>query len=266
MSVSSADEILITRDGPVATVTLNRPESHNAISYRMWQRLCEVVGESGEDPAVRVVVFRGGGEKAFSAGADIKDFPENRHDSESAKRYAQAFDGALDAIDELEVPTISMIRGICVGGGLELATATDIRIAATGSTFGVPVARLGIVAGFKEMRRIVRLVGTGQASYIVLSGELIDAQEAYRIGLVTRLVAPESLESETYELAARIADLAPVSHADNKAIIRAVEEDPGLERLGAESMRLQYRVFDTDDFQEGMTAFMEKRKPRFTGR
>ena len=159
-----------------------------------------------------------------------------------------------------------MIQGLRVGGGLELSTATDIRISTRGATFGIPVARLGIVAGFREMRRIVGLIGPGQAAYLVLSGELIDAGEAYRIGLITRLVEPSALVREAYDLAMKMAELAPASHADHKAIIRIVLGNPGLEGMGPGELALQFRVFDTADFKEGVAAFVEKRKPRFTGR
>lgn len=261
-----SQEILLSRDDAVATVTFNRPEQRNAISYDMWLELGRLANELSADESVHVVVFRGAGDEAFSAGADIKDFSERRYDSQSASKYADAFEGALDAIQLMDKPTISMIQGFCVGGGLELATATDIRIIARGATFGIPVARLGIVAGFREMRRIVSLIGPGQAAYLVLSGELIDAGEAYRIGLITRLVEPSALVREVYDLAQKMAELAPISHADHKAIIRTVLEHPGLDGMGPGELALQFRVFDSADFKEGMAAFLEKRKPRFMGR
>lgn len=259
-------EILVERDGAVATVVFNRPEQRNAISFEMWGRLAELARELGGDDSVRAVVFRGAGDRAFSAGADIKDFARRRHDSESAAGYAEVFEGAMDLIEEMPKPTISMIRGFCVGGGLEFATATDIRIAARGSRFGVPVARLGIVAGFKEMRRLVALAGPGNTAYIALSGELIDADEALRMGFITRLVAPEDLEDEVYGLARTMAAHAPLSHAGHKAILRTVLQDPGLRRLTPEERALQFRVFDTEDFRIGTAAFVSKTRPEFTGR
>lgn len=264
-SSNSGDHLLFQRDGAVATVVFNRPAQRNAISYDMWLALREHMSELAGDKKVRCVVFRGAGGEAFSAGADIKDFPEHRYDSESAKTYGAAIEATLDAIDEIPKPTISMIEGFCVGGGLELASATDIRIAARGSRYGIPVARLGITAGFKEMRRVVRLAGAGNASYIALSGELLDAENAFRIGLLTELVAPEALEDRVYGLARRMAELAPISHADHKEIIRTVADNPGLAGMTDEDFALQYRVFDTDDFKEGLSAFVEKRKPRFKG-
>ena len=261
-----ADHLLFQREGAVATVVFNRPQQRNPISYDMWIALREQMSELAGDEEIRCVVFRGAGGEAFSAGADIKDFSEHRYDSESARTYGITIEATLDAIDEIPKPTISMIEGFCVGGGLELASATDIRIASPGSRYGIPVARLGITAGFKEMRRVVRLVGPGNASYIALSGELMDAENALRIGLLTELVAPESLEDRVYSLARRMAELAPMSHADHKEIIRTVGNNPGLIGMTDKDFSLQYRVFDTDDFKEGMSAFVEKRKPRFKGK
>ena len=263
--LSPADPLLFQRDGAIATVVFNRPAQRNAISYDMWLALGTHMSDLAIDDEVRCVVFRGAGGEAFSAGADIKDFPVHRYDAESAKTYGTAIEATLDAIDEIPKPTISMIEGFCVGGGLELASATDIRIAARGSRYGIPVARLGITAGFKEMRRVVRLAGAGNASYIALSGELMDAENALRIGLLTEVVEPEDLQDRVYGLAHRMAELAPMSHADHKEIIRTVADNPGLAGMTDEDYSLQYRAFDTDDFKEGLSAFAEKRKPRFKG-
>ncbi len=142
------DSLLVDINGPVATVTFNRPDQRNAISYEMWLRLDEVVKRLETDSSVRCVVFRGAGEAAFSSGADIKDFRDHRYDSRSARKYADAFERVQDRVERMPQPTISMISGYCVGGGLEFATCTDIRIAAEGSKFGVPVSRIGILAGF----------------------------------------------------------------------------------------------------------------------
>ena len=261
-----SDEILVSKDGAVATVTFNRPEVRNAISHGMWVELREVARELSADDGVRCVVFRGGGEEAFSAGADIKDFAEHRHDSASAAGYAEVFEGAMDLVEEMPKPTISMIRGFCIGGGIEFATATDIRIASEDSRFGVPIARIGVVAGYKEVRRLVVLVGRGNAAQMLLGGDIIDAAEAYRIGLVTKVVPGEALEEEVYGLARRVARLAPLSHRAHKAVIRTVSTNPGLEGLSGEERALPLGVFDSADFREGTAAFLEKRRPEFTGR
>ena len=252
--------------GPVATITLDRPDRLNAIDLPAWQALQDAAGRLADDRAVRCVVLRGAGEKAFSSGADIKDFEAHRYDSMSAAGYAEVFEGALLKIEEMPQPTISMINGVCVGGGLELAAATDIRMAAEGSRFGVPVARIGIVAGWNELRRMISVAGQAAVSYLVLSGRIIGHKEALRMGLVTAVVSPQDLEKETYGLANEIAAGAPISHADHKTMIRRIAAEPGIETLTAEERALQFRVFDTDDFNEGRRAFVAKRAPDFTGR
>ena len=261
-----SDEILVGKDGAVATVTFNRPEVRNAISYAMWVELREVARRLGADGEVRCVVFRGAGTDAFSAGADIKDFAGHRHDSASAAGYAQVFEEAMDLVEEMPKPTISMIRGSCIGGGIEFATATDIRIASDDSRFGVPIARISVVAGYKEVRRLVALIGRGNVAQMLMGGEIIDAAEAYRIGLVTKVVSGDALEEEVYGLARRIARLAPLSHRAHKAVIGTVSANPRLERLSEDEKALPLEVFDSADFREGTAAFLDKRTPEFTGR
>lgn len=253
-------------DGPVATITINRPERLNAIDLPAWQALQDAAARLADDRSVRCVVLRGAGEKAFSSGADIKEFEAHRYDSTSAAGYAKVFEGALLKVEEMPQPTISMIRGVCVGGGLELAAATDIRIAAEGSRFGVPVARIGIVAGWNELRRMIAVAGQPAVSYLVLSGRIIGHEEAQRMGLVTTVVQPSDLESEVYGLAKEIAAGAPVSHEDHKAMIRRIAVEPGIGTLTPDERALQFRVFDTDDFDEGRRAFVAKRAPEFKGR
>ena len=260
------DGIKIDIDGPVATITINRPERLNAIDLPAWQALSDAARDLSEDRSVRCVVLRGAGDRAFSSGADIKDFEAHRFDSQSAAQYAAVFEAALLGIEELPQPTISMIRGVCVGGGLELAAATDIRIGSTGSRFGVPVARIGIVAGWNELRRMIAVAGQAAVSYLVLSGRIIGHEEALRIGLITAVVAPGVLESEVYGLANEIAAGAPISHADHKAMILRIASEPGISTLTAEERALQFRVFDTADFKEGRRAFVAKRAPEFEGR
>ena len=260
------EEILLDRSGGVATITLNRPDQRNAVSFDGWLALGRLAVELDSDPAVKVVVLTGAGEKAFSAGADIKDFELRRSDSESARVYADAFDGAMDAVEALSKPTISMIRGFCVGGGCELSMATDIRIAAEGSRFGIPVARLGILVGYKEMRRLVNLVGPGNASYILLSARLLDASEALSIGLVNRVLPVDRLRGFTYDLAEEMVPLAPLSQRRHKQILQTVLRNPSLEALIPEEERRPFANFDSDDFQEGRRAFLGRRPARFRGR
>ena len=259
-------DILFEQHDGVATVTFNRPERRNAITYDGWKRLQRIAEEAASDDRVRVVVFTGSGELAFSAGADIADFDRYRHDAASAKGYAEAFDGALDAVESIPKPTLSLIRGYCIGGGCELSMATDIRIAAAGSRFAIPVAKLNILIGYKEMRRLVRLVGPGRASYILMSGRQIDAQEALRFGLVDHVVPDEEIEECVYGLAREMVPLAPLSQRRHKEIMQIVLNNPGLEDLTPDQQDLPFANFDSADFIEGRRAFLERRPPRFQGR
>ena len=261
----TSDILFEQRDG-VATVTFNRPERRNAITYGGWRQLTRIAEEIASDDGVRVVVFTGAGELAFSAGADIADFDRYRHDAASAKAYAEAFDGALDTVECIPKPTISLIRGYCIGGGCELSMATDMRIAASDSRFAIPVAKLNILIGYKEMRRLVRLVGPGHANYILMSGRQIDAEEAVRIGLVDRVVPDDEIAEYVYGLAREMVPLAPLSQRRHKEIMQIVLENPGLEDLTSEQEDLPFANFDSADFIEGRRAFLERRPPRFQGR
>jgi len=261
-----SDDILVDQTDGIATVTFNRPQQRNAINYEGWLTLQRLAADLSRDDAVRAVVFAGAGDKAFSAGADIKDFAEYRNNTENARRYAKAFEGALNAIGAIPKPTISRIHGFCVGGGCEFSTATDIRIAADNSRFGVPIARLSVLAGYVEMSRLVNLIGAGPTSYLLLSARLIDAAEALRIGLVTQVVPLAELQSHTDQLAAEMAELAPLTHKYTKQLLQTILKNPGLKDLSAEEADLPYAIFDTADFAEGRSAFVERRPPQFTGK
>ena len=257
--------IILDRQGPVATITLNRPEQRNAISFAMWGELSQFLAQLDTDRDVKAVVITGAGEEAFSAGADINDFEEHRSDSTKGRRYNDAVNGLLETLDGMATPTISMIRGYAVGGGCELAIATDLRLAAEGSRFGIPVARLGISIGHREMKGLVNLVGKGNALYILLSGRLVDAQEAKDMGLVNQVLPPEQLAEATYRLAEDIASLAPLSHRANKKTLSQVMAKPSLDNLTPEEAGLPLFQFDTRDYREGYRAFLEKRRPQFAG-
>ena len=260
-----SDNILLERDPPLATITLNRPRQRNAISYQMWGELAQLLQELDDDGNCRAVVITGAGTEAFSAGADIKDFEEYRADSTMGRRYNSAVDGLLRTLAEMETPTISMIRGYAIGGGCELAVATDLRIAAEDSKMGIPAARLGISIGHLEMQGLVNLVGKGNALYILYSGRLVDAQEALGMGLVNQVVATEDLAPTTYQLAREIAALAPLSHAINQRTLNQVLAKPRLDELTQDEADLPLTQFDTRDYQEGYRAFLEKRRPQFRG-
>ena len=261
-----SDEILVEERDGVATVILNRPEQRNAISYSMWLELRRVAIDLETSPSVRAVVFRGAGDEAFSAGADIKGFGTHRNNSAKARLYASAVEGAMDAIETLSKPTICLIKGFCVGGGFEMTHACDIRIATDNARVGVTAARLGIAVGYGEIRRLVQLAGRAGALYVLLTAGLMDAQEALRLGLLHQVVSVEQVEESAYGVAEQAARLAPLSHKAHKEMIRRVLEDPGLRGLSPEEEALPFLHFDTEDYREGQSAFLEKRRPEFNGR
>ena len=260
-----SEAIVVDSSDSIATIMFNRPGQRNAISYEMWRSLGEIVAKLEADTSMRCVIFRGAGGEAFSAGADIKDFDEHRYDSVSAARYAKAFESALDRIEKLRCPTVSAIQGFCVGGGLELAAATDIRIATPGSKFGVPVARLGLTAGWDELRRMIAVAGLPAVKYLLLSGRIIDIDDAVRFGLVTAVVDDEDLDAEVDKLASQIASGAPLVARDHKIMMRRLSVEPDTEKLSEEDFNLQFRVFDSADFRDGVEAFKAKRRPVFRG-
>ena len=261
-----AGDITLEQQDGVATVTLSRPDQRNAVDYQGWLELRRIATSLAQDDEVKAVVLTGRGDEAFSAGADIKDFDSYRNSSTSAAKYSAAFDGALDAIEAVPKPTICSIKGYCVGGGCELAMAADIRIAADNGRFGIPVARLGTLVGYREMRRLVNLVGPGNASYLLLSGRLIDAEEALSIGLVNNVVPLDDIGEYVHVLAREMSGLAPLSHSRHKQILQTVLRNPSLEGLTPDEKRLPFANFDSEDFREGRRAFTEHRAPRFRGR
>ena len=256
-----SDYILVDRQAPLATVTINRPRQRNAVNFQMWGELAEIMADLDLDRSTRAVVITGAGGEAFSAGADIADFEEYRSDSARGRRYNAAVDGLLEALTTSETPVISMIQGFAAGGGCEIAVATDLRIASEGSRLGIPVARLGITIGHREMRGLVDLVGKGNALYILLSARLLDASEALRMGLVNQVVPDAELHSYTYRLAEEIAGLAPLSHAVNKRTLNQLMSKASLADLTPEEADLPLTQFDTRDYQEGYRAFLEKTPP-----
>jgi enoyl-CoA hydratase/carnithine racemase len=246
-------------------MTFNQPEKHNAMSVEMWSGVAEILDDFACDPAIRVVVMTGAGTRAFVSGADISQFEQQRSGANGQQAYdAMTLEGRRK-LGSFGKPTIAMIRGYCLGGGLAIAMQADLRIASSDSQFGIPAARLGIAYGFEGLRRLVSLVGPAHARMILYTGDRMDANEAYRIGLVNRVVPAEDLESNVFGLAERIAANAPLSVTASKIAIDQVLLDPNdrdLEKL----RRATAACFDSEDYREGRAAFMEKRKPQFTGR
>ena len=261
----SEDILLAIQDG-IATITLNRPSQRNAMNYGMWEALGPMCRELEQNAGVRAVVLAGAEGEAFSAGADIKEFEQYRNNSSAARQWSNTAEAAMAGLGALSKPTIALIKGYCIGGGCELACFADVRIAAESAQFGVPSARLGITIGYVEMRRLVQMVGPGNASYILLSARLLDAQEALRIGLVNQVLPLKEIDDYVAKLAKDMAILAPLAHRGNKEIIRTVQASPSLQDLTPEQEALPFHVFDSEDYREGRRAFLEKRRPDFRGR
>jgi enoyl-CoA hydratase len=257
------ETILVERDGPIAIVTLNRPSVLNALNLLMLRELRGAFAALDADPEVRAVVLTGAGSKAFAAGADISEL-NALPNAVAGARQAREGQGLTLALERMQKPVIAAVNGFALGGGCELAMGADIRIAAANAKFGQPEVNLGLIPGYGGTQRTARLLGRGMAMYLCLSGELIDAQEALRVGLVEKVVPLEGLLDEAKRIAHLIAGKAPLAVA---AVKRTIDDGLGLntsEGLALEALAFGTLV-DTDDFTEGTKAFMEKRKANFTG-
>ena len=255
--------VLVEREGPIATVVLNRPEKLNALSRATWAELGTQMRELSVQTEVRCVIVRGAGDKAFAAGADISEFPDVRADSKQGRLYGDLIHDTMQALSHCVHPTIAMIRGACVGGGLEVALACDLRICSEGSRFGIPINRLGLTMGYGELMGLLAVVGPALAKEILLEGRVFDAHEALNKGLVHRVVADSALESEVRASAERIAAGAPLAARWHK---RFIDRLAAPQRLNEADWNEGYACFDTEDFREGLAAFLAKREPRFRGK
>jgi enoyl-CoA hydratase/carnithine racemase len=258
-----SDPVLVTRDGSIATVVLNRPERLNALDRGMWTRLGEVMRELSAEEALRCVVVRGAGEKAFAAGADIAEFANERADSRQAKAYGGLIHETMQAVARCRHPTVALIRGACVGGGLEIAAMCDLRVAGQSSRFGIPVNRLGLTMAYGELMGLLALAGRAVALEILLEGRVFEAEEALRKGLVNRVVPDDRVEDEAYAAARRIAEGAPLVNRWHKQFIERLAVAA---RIPPEEWDEGFACFDTADYREGVDAFLNKRKPKFEGR
>jgi enoyl-CoA hydratase len=257
------DAVLVSRDVDIATVTLNRPERLNALDKSMWMRLGAAMREFDTDDALRCIVLRGAGGKAFAAGADISEFANERANAAQARRYGEDVAGSMRALAECRHPTVALIEGACVGGGLLIASQCDLRICNESARFGVPVKNLGLTEAYDELQGMMRVIGPAASLEILLEGRIWGAREAYEKGLVSRVLPDDKVVEEAYAAARRIADGAPLVARWHKKFIRRLA-DP--RPVSAEEHAESYACFDTEDFRTGYKAFLEKRKPRFTGR
>jgi len=257
-----ADSVDFENKGAIATVTLNNPEKLNVLSLAMWTRLGEVMRELGADDGVRCIVLRGAGDKAFAAGADISEFEKTRTNAKVAKQYGDRIEGAMRAVAECRHPTLAMIHGVCVGGGLEIASQCDLRICGASSRFGIPINKLGLVVGYGEMAALIGLVGRATALEILLEGRVFGAAEAKEKGLVNRVVADDRVEAEALAAAARIAAGAPLVARWHKKFARRLADPRPLSEAERDE---GYACFDTEDYRIGFNAFLAKTKPEFKG-
>jgi len=259
----STNLVLVSRDADIVTVTLNRPEKLNALTQPMWQRLGQVMRELSADDAVRCVVIRGAGDKAFAPGNDIAEFEHTRATSQQARDYGGVHHEALAALYECRHPMVALIKGICVGGGLEIASLCDLRICGVSSRFGIPINKLGLSAGVAEIQALVRMSSRAVALELLLEGRILGADEAYQKGMVTRVVADDKVEAEAYATAQRIADGAPLVARLHKQFMRRLDDGRPLTQADID---LAYPCYDTEDFKTGYRAFLTKTKPVFKGR
>jgi len=255
--------VLVERAGEVATVTLNQPAKMNAINNAMWERLAEVFAAFDRDLDLRCIVVQGAGERAFSVGADIGEFEQNRSSIEKARHYHERTHAAMARIGGCRHPVIAKIRGLCVGGGLEFATTCDLRIASEGSRFGIPIKRLGLVVSYAELKPLISLIGPANALEILLEGQIFGAEQALRIGLINRVVPDAELDAEVETTAARIVEGAPlVARWHKKFTQRLLEPEP----LTPAEFDEAFECFGTEDFRSGYRSFLDKTRPRFQGR
>jgi len=257
-----SEQVELLRDGVIATIVLNRPEKLNALSVAMYRRLQALLDECHRDGDLRCVVIRGAGGRAFAVGADIGEFEATRSSAEKARAYARITGAAMAALRSCRHPVVALIEGLCVGGGFGIANLCDLRVCGESSRFGVPIKRLGLVEGYDELEPIVRALGASATLEILLTGDLLDARTAQRIGFVNRVVPDDQVEGETYAVARKIAEGAPLAARWHKKFARRLAEG---RPIAADDHDEAFDCFDTADFREGYAAFLAKRKPDFRG-
>ncbi len=258
-----SDSILVERDGAIATVLLNRPDKLNALTKPMWHALGATVTRLSADEAVRCIVLRGAGEKAFSPGNDISEFQTERSNKAQAIEYGRVMHATARALAECRHPLVAQIHGICVGGGLEIAVLCDLRICGASSRFGAPIKNLGLVMAYPEMAPLARLVGPAVALEILLEGRIFGAAEAKDKGLVTRVVPDDQVAAEVRATAQRIAEGAPLVARWHKRFARRLQDPTPLSEAEHDEC---FECFDTEDFRIGYRAFLAKARPEFVGR
>ncbi len=262
---TKTDKMLSRKEGGVGYLIFNNPERQNAVSLDMWEAASGYLEDFAKDDAVRVVVLTGAGGKAFVSGADISKFESERSSQEAIDRYNIAVDAANTAVYEFPKPTIAMIRGYCIGGGVGLALCCDLRICSDNSKFGVPAAKLGLGYGYKGIKKLVDVVGPSFAKEIFYTARQFTAVEALQMGLVNRVVSADDLEKYVKDYAETIGGNAPLTVSSVKYIVGETLKDESKRDL-KKCADLVAQCFASSDYIVGRKAFMEKRKPNFTGK
>jgi len=255
--------VLLSIDGVIATVVLNNPSKLNAISLQAWGDLGRVMTQLSENTDLRCVILRGAGDRAFSAGADISEFPDIRANGQQARVYGAVVGDTLAALTGCIHPTLAAIQGACTGGGLEIACGCDMRIANASSRFGVPINKLGHAFAYAEMKTALSALNRNLILEIILEGRIMDSAEAMRRGLLNRVVADDAFEEEISATADRIAQGAPLTVRATKKFLDRLEDPTPLSEA---EINEGYDICDSEDYAEGMRAFLAKEKPDFKGK
>ena len=263
--MDTSDKMLARKEGRVGTMVFNNPERHNAVSLEMWKAASAILDDFARDDAVRVVILTGAGGKSFVSGADISKFEDERATREAVERYNATTDKVYSGVASYPKPTIAMIQGYCIGGGLNLAVCCDLRFCTEGSRFGLPAAKLGLGYPYSGLKRYVDTIGPAHTKDIFFSGRQFGAAEALSMGLVNRVLADAELATFVKEYADGVAANAPLTVDAIKQISLEVTK-PESERDLKRAAELVARCFASQDYVEGRKAFLEKRKPVFTGK
>ncbi|OZI34378.1 hypothetical protein CAL29_12715 [Bordetella genomosp. 10] len=263
--MTSPQRILSQKTGAIGWLIFNHPEKHNAVSLEMSAAVAPVIADFEADPDIRVVVVKGAGDRAFIAGSNISNFDAVRANPEENRRYQEISQGSYDAVYRCAKPTIAMIKGYCMGGGMDYAASCDIRICSDDAVFAIPAVKLGLGYGYQGQIRLNRLIGASRARDLYFTGRRYDAGEALAAGLVHEVAPAAGLEARVRAYAESIAENAPLTMRALKRVFLELERPPAERDMDA-AHALISACYDSEDYREGKAAFAEKRKPRFSGR